>query len=456
MSDEEEQKAPGATPQQPQAIKVEQVVLGALLIDRRCWDDAIPILTLDCFLCPKNREIYKVIDELYSKDHPIDLVIVNDFLEKNKRWKEIGDVTYLVDITMMVSSGAHITYHCRILHQKAMQRHMLALSSSINKDILDMPLDVFNLIEKAEKSLSEISEIATEGDLVWSRDIFTKTINTIEENKKGEGDNILTGFSHVDKIMGGLKNSDLVVVASRPGMGKTAFMLNIALNTSVKQDIPVAIFSLEMNTQQLMVRMISHQTGFRSEDIAMGNLTEGQWEALHLDTKRLQEAPFCIDDTPNISIASFAAKAKRSVMNDGIKLIMIDYLQYMTVPESNKYETQQERVAFISRRLKSIAKSLNIPIIALAQLSRAVETRGNKRPLLSDIRESGAIEQDADIVTFLYRPEYYGIQEWDDEEAGPTKNQAEFIVAKHRNGAVGSARLRFYPGVMTFADMQET
>ena len=279
----------------------------------------------------------------------------------------------------------------------------------------------------------------------------------IEEISNKEGlSGIPSGFDTVDRLTSGWQPSDLIIIAARPGMGKTALTLSMARNISVDQGIPVAFFSLEMASVQLITRLISSETGLSSEKLRTGRLEKHEWEQLNVKVKGLEKAPLFIDDTPSLSIFDLRAKARRLKSQHDIKLIVIDYLQLMTIGSSNKSGNREQEISTISRNLKALAKELNVPVIALSQLSRAVETRGgSKRPILSDLRESGAIEQDADIVSFIYRPEYYKIETWDDDENTPTDGQAEFIVAKHRNGGLDSIRLKFIGNLGKFDNLED-
>ena len=310
-------------------------------------------------------------------------------------------------------------------------------------------------LDKAESRIYDISQRNLKKNTQSAEDLVLAAKKKIEEISKKEGlSGIASGFGEIDRLTSGWQPSDLIIVAARPGMGKTAFTLSMARNISVENNIPVAFFSLEMSAIQLITRLISSETGLNSEKLRTGKLEKFEWELLNVKVTNLENAPLYIDDTPSLSIFELRAKARRLSSQFGIKLIVVDYLQLMTLGSSQKSGNREQEISTISRNLKALAKELDIPIIALSQLSRAVELRGGtKRPILSDLRESGAIEQDADIVSFLYRPEYYKIDEWDDEERSPALGQAEFIVAKHRNGGLSSIKLKFINSLGKFENL---
>ena len=429
----------------PQAVDLEEVVLGAMLIDKKGVDEAVDILSPEAFYKEAHGYIFEAIYALFESGEPIDLLTVSEELKKRKKLEAAGGDFYLVQLTQKVSSSAHIEFHSRIILQKYIQRSLIKISNEIINESYDDSTDVFDLLDSAESKLYDVTQGNIKTSTESARSLVIQAKNRIEEISNKEGlSGVPSGFEELDKLTSGWQPSDLIIVAARPGMGKTALTLSMARNIAVGQDIPVAFFSLEMSSVQLITRLISSETELSSEKLRTGNLAEHEWEQLNVKVKALENAPLYIDDTPSLSIFDLRAKARRLVSQYGIKIIFIDYLQLMTASLKNKGGNREQEISTISRNLKALAKELNIPVIALSQLSRAVETRGgSKRPLLSDLRESGAIEQDADIVSFIYRPEYYGIDEWDDEEHTPSKDQAEFIVAKHRNGAQDNIRLKF-------------
>lgn len=442
----------------PQAVDLEEAVLGAMMIDKKGIDDVIDILHSDAFYELKHQEIYSAIYELFQNSQPIDLLTVSNLLKKNGKLESCGGDFYLIRLTQKVASSAHIEFHARIILQKYIQRKLISISSEIIENAYDESTDVFDLLDDAEGKLFEV----TQGNLKKSSEdagsLVKQALRKIQEIGNQEGmSGLATGFTKLDALTSGWQPSDLIIIAARPGMGKTAFVISMAKNMAIDFNHAVAVFSLEMSSVQLITRMISSETGLTSEKLRKGNLEAHEWEQLNVKVKRLSDAPIYIDDTPSLSIFDLRAKARRLVSQHNVKIIVIDYLQLMTAGGNNKGGGNREQeISTISRNLKALAKELNVPVIALSQLSRAVETRGgSKRPLLSDLRESGAIEQDADIVSFIFRPEYYGMTEWDDDDHSPCEGQGEFIVAKHRNGGLDNIRLKFTGHLAKFSDLEE-
>ena len=440
----------------PQAVELEEAVLGAMMIDKKGIDDVIDILSSDAFYDSKHQEIYAAIYELFQNSEPIDLLTVSNLLKKNGKLEFVGGDFFLIRLTQKVASSAHIEFHARIILQKFIQRRLISISSEIIENAYDESTDVFDLLDEAEGKLFEV----TQGNLKKSSEdagsLVKQALKKIQEIGNQEGmSGLATGFTKLDALTSGWQPSDLVIIAARPGMGKTAFVISMAKNMAIDFNHGVAVFSLEMSSVQLITRMISSETGLTSEKLRKGNLEPHEWEQLNVKVKKLSDAPIFIDDTPSLSIFDLRAKARRLVSQHGVKIIVIDYLQLMTAGGKAGGNREQE-ISMISRNLKALAKELAVPVIALSQLSRAVETRGgSKRPLLSDLRESGAIEQDADIVSFIFRPEYYGMTEWDDDEHTPCEGQGEFIVAKHRNGGLDNIRLKFTGHLAKFSDLEE-
>lgn len=441
----------------PQALDLEEVVLGAMMIDKKGVDEVIDILSPDAFYKEAHQYIFEAIFKLFENSEPIDLLTVSSQLKKDQRLDQVGGDFYLISLTQKVSSSAHIEFHARIILQKFIQRSLIKISNEIIEDSYDETKDVFDLLDKAESKLYEVTQGNIKKSSETAQELVIQAKKKIEEISNKEGlSGIPSGFDKLDKLTSGWQESDLIIVAARPGMGKTALTLSMARNIAVNQNIPVAFFSLEMASVQLITRLISSETGLSSEKLRTGRLEKHEWEQLNVKVKSLEKAPLFIDDTPSLSIFDLRAKARRLASQHGIKLIVIDYLQLMTAGGSQKGGNREQEISMISRNLKALAKELSVPVIALSQLSRAVETRGgSKRPLLSDLRESGAIEQDADIVSFIYRPEYYKIDEWDDEERTPTEGQAEFIVAKHRNGGLDNIRLKFIGHLGKFDNLDD-
>src|SRR5690554_334592 len=439
----------------PQAIDLEEVVLGALMIDKKGVDEVIDILHAEVFYRPAHQHIFEAIHNLFKNSQPVDLLTVSSQLKREGKLDLAGGEFYLIQLTQKVSAPAHIEFHARIILQKYIQRSLIKISSEIIEASYDEGTDVFDLLDNAEAKLYEVTQGNIKKSSETAQELVIQAKKRIEEIANKEGlSGIPSGFTKLDKLTSGWQESDLIIVAARPGMGKTALTLSMARNIAVTQNIPVAFFSLEMASVQLITRLISSETGLSSEKLRTGNLQKHEWEQLNVKVKDLEKAPLFIDDTPSLSIFDLRAKARRLSSQHGIKLIVIDYLQLMTAGGSQKGGNREQEISTISRNLKALAKELSVPVIALSQLSRAVETRGgSKRPLLSDLRESGAIEQDADIVSFIYRPEYYKIMEWDDEDRSPTEGQAEFIVAKHRNGGLDEIRLRFVGNLGRFENL---
>ncbi|ATA73519.1 replicative DNA helicase [Capnocytophaga sp. H4358] len=431
----------------PQDISIEQVVLGAMMIDKKGVDDVIDKLTPDVFYKKQHQFIYQAIYDLFQQSEPIDLLTVVEQLRKNGNLEAAGGEYYLIQLTQRVSSSAHIEFHARIIMQKFIQRRLIQISSEIIEEAYDETTDVFDLLDSAESKLYEVAQGNLKRSSESAEELVIKALKKIQDisNKTDGFSGIPSGFTKLDQLTSGWQASDLIIVAARPGMGKTALTLSMARNIAVGQGIPVAFFSLEMSSVQLITRLISSETSLPSEKLRTGKLEPHEWHVLSTRVKDLEKAPLYIDDTPSISIFDLRAKARRLSSQYGIKLIIIDYLQLMTAGGGSKgVGNREQEISTISRNLKALAKELDIPVIALSQLSRNVEARpGHKRPQLSDLRESGAIEQDADIVSFIYRPEYYKIMEWDDEAQSSTKDQGEFIVAKHRNGGLENIRLKF-------------
>lgn len=438
----------------PQAVELEEAVLGALMLDKDSVIAVQEYISPDSFYEPVHRTIYKAIEELSRALKPIDLYTVTEQLKSQGLLKEVGGASFLAQLTQKVGSAAHVEFHAKIIAQKHVQRELIRSATEIQRQAYDETMDVTDLIGFAEKEIFDVAEGHVKRSVQDSKSVLAKTLKSIEEAGKNKEafSGVPSGFVAIDRETLGWQPSDLVILAARPAMGKTAFVLTMARNITVDHERPVAVFSLEMSAEQLMKRLIIAESGLDGTAVKSGKLTPDQWRHLESSTKPLGMAPLYIDDTPALSIYEFRSKARRLKLHNNIQLIIIDYLQLMTAAESgqNKGNREQE-VAQISRTLKAIAKELNVPIIALSQLSRQTELRGgNKRPQLSDLRESGAIEQDADIVAFIHRPEYYGITE--DEQGQSTAGMAEFILAKHRNGSVGTINLRFRKEQARFLD----
>jgi len=439
----------------PQALELEEAVLGAMLIDKKGVDEVIDILQPDAFYKISHQLIFDAIYQLFQGSQPIDLLTVSSELRKKGKLEAVGGEFYLVQLSQRVASSAHIEFHARIILQKFIQRSLIKISNEIIESAYKESTDVFDLLDEAESKLYDVTQGNIKKSSETAQNLVLEAKKKIEEISKRDGlSGVSTGFEKLYKLTSGWQPSDLIIIAARPGMGKTALTLSMARNIAVGKQIPVAFFSLEMSSVQLITRLISSETGLSSEKLRTGKLADHEWQQLNVKVTDLEKAPLFIDDTPSLSIFDLRAKARRLSSQHGIKLIVVDYLQLMTAGASSKTGNREQEISTISRNLKALAKELNIPVIALSQLSRAVETRGGtKRPMLSDLRESGAIEQDADIVSFIYRPEYYNIDEWDDDERTPSEGQAEFIVAKHRNGGLDNIRLKFVGHLGKFEDL---
>ena len=440
----------------PQALDLEEAVIGAMLIDKKGVDEVIDLLQPDAFYKSAHQNIFESILNLFQNSQPIDLLTVSADLKKNGKLESVGGDYYLVQLTQKVASSAHIEFHARIILQKFIQRSLIRISNEIIESSYKDSTDVFDLLDEAESKLYDVAQGNIKKSSDTAQNLVMLAKKKIEEIANKDGlSGISTGFEKLDALTSGWQPSDLIIIAARPGMGKTALTLSMARNIAVTKEVPVAFFSLEMSSIQLITRLISAETGLSSEKLRTGKLADHEWKQLNVKVGDLEKAPLYIDDTPALSIFDLRAKARRLASQHKIKLIVVDYLQLMTAGNSNKAGNREQEISTISRNLKSLAKELDIPVIALSQLSRAVETRGGtKRPQLSDLRESGAIEQDADIVSFIYRPEYYQIEEWDDEEHSSSIGQAELIVAKHRNGGLDNIRMKFIGQLGKFEDLQ--
>ncbi|HYC30542.1 MAG TPA: replicative DNA helicase, partial [Chitinophagaceae bacterium] len=371
--------------------------------------------------------------------------------------EQIGGPAYLAELTNRVASSANVEYHSRIIIQKYIQRELIRVSAEVIKDSYEDTTDVFDLLDKTEKNIFAITDQNLRRGHEEMSHLLTKALKEISDIRSNDGGftGVPSGFSALDRITHGWQKSDLVIVAARPAMGKTAFVISMARNAAVDHNIPVAVFSLEMNALQLAKRLISSEAEIDGSKIRTGEMADHEWQQLNARIDRLAEAPIYIDDTPALNVFELRAKCRRLKASHNIQMIIIDYLQLMQgSAEGNKNGNREQEISHISRSLKVIAKELNVPVIALSQLSRAVETRGgDKRPVLSDLRESGSLEQDADMVCFLYRPEYYGFHQ--DNDGMSLENVGEVIIAKHRNGPTDTVKLKFIKNQARFADFDE-
>ena len=440
----------------PQALDLEEAVLGALMLEKDAVSAVIDILTPKVFYKDAHQRIFSAISRLFGKSDPIDILTVTNELKSTGELEMVGGPYYITMLTSRIASAANVEYHARIIQQKHIQRDLIHISSEIIKDAYEDTTDVFSLLDKAEQNLFSVSETNLRRNFEDMPSLVRQAIEDIESAKDSDTHfrGVPSGFSDLDRITSGWQKSDLVILAARPSMGKTALALSMARNMSVDFKKPMAFFSLEMSAIQLVTRLISSESEIVSGKLKSGNLADHEWEQLNAKIRNLSEAKIFIDDTPALSIFELRAKCRRLKQQHNIEMVFIDYLQLMTAGGENKGNREQE-ISQISRSLKALAKELDVPVLALSQLSRAVETRpgSSKRPILSDLRESGAIEQDADLVLFIYRPEYYKIDQF--EDGSSTAGVTEVIIAKHRNGAVGDVKLKFVDKFARFEDYNQ-
>lgn len=428
---------------QPQAVELEEAVLGALMLEKDCYPMISDLIIPESFYEPRHQKIYEAISQLGFNQRPIDMLTVTEQLRQNGTLEEVGGAVFITELTARVQSAAHAEFHARIIAQKYLARRLIAFTSNVQAKAFDEANDIDDILQEAEGALFEIAQTQLKRDVTQIDPIIGQAIEQIQiaANRESGLSGLQTGFNDLDRITSGWQNSDLIIIAARPAMGKTAFVLSMAKNMTVDFNIPVAIFSLEMSNVQLVNRLISNVCEIEGEKIKSGRLSDAEWDRLNSRVKNLYSAPLYIDDTPSLSITELRTKARRLKSEHNIQMILIDYLQLMNAT-GMKFGSREQEVSTISRNLKALAKELNIPIIALSQLNRSTETRDDKRPVLSDLRESGAIEQDADIVCFIHRPEYY-FKSGIDGKGKDVRGIAEFIIAKHRSGSVADVDMRF-------------
>jgi len=448
---------------QPQATDLEEAVIGACLIEKDAFSTISDILKPNSFYDTKHKLIFTAIQSLAAENLPVDLLTVKNQLEKTGSLENAGGLFYLTELSRKVLSSAHVEYHAHIIAQKALARELITYTSRIQKQAFDEGQDIQELMQAAEGQLFELSKSNLKKDFVQINPVINEAYELLQkaaQNTDGLS-GLPSGFDGLDAMTAGWQNSDLVIIAARPAMGKTAFVLSMCKNIAIDQRVPVAMFSLEMSNVQLVNRLMSNVCEIPSEKIKSGQLAKYEWAQLDFKIRDMFDAPLFVDDTPSLSVFELRTKARRLVREHGVRIIIIDYLQLMNA-SGMSYNSRQEEVSTISRSLKGLAKELNIPIIALSQLNRSVENRvstgenqaESKRPQLSDLRESGAIEQDADMVCFIHRPEYYKI--YKDQYGNDLKGLAEIIIAKHRNGAVGDVRLRFRGEYTRFSNIDNS
>lgn len=438
----------------PQALDLEEAVLGAMMLEKNAYTSVLEILKPEAFYSPAHQLIYSACKDLFEKGEPIDILTITAALRKTGDLESVGGAYYITQLTNRVSSAANIEYHARIISEKHIQRELIRIAGEISTEAFDDGADALGLLDTAQQKIFEVSEGTISRDVEKIDDLLKKAIKNLESIKEHENKltGIPSGFVELDRETSGWQKSDLIIIAARPGMGKTAFALSVARNAAVDFAKSIAVFSLEMSGEQLVTRLISGETEIISQKMRNGDLTEQEWERLNTKIGKLADAKIFIDDTPGISVFELKAKCRRLKAQQGIDMIIIDYLQLMRGEDNKGQGNREQEIGYISRSLKGLAKELHVPVIALAQLSRAVETRGGtKKPMLSDLRESGSIEQDADMVMFLYRPEYYQLTEF--EDGMPTQGLAEVMLAKHRHGAVRDFRVRFQGEYAKFTDI---
>lgn len=438
----------------PQSLDMEEAVLGAVMLESDAVITVVDLLKQESFYKESHRKIFNAIRSLNTKEMPVDLYTVTEELKSSGDLDSVGGPVYLTQLTSKVVSAANVEYHAKIVAQKYIQRELIRVSTDIQAMAYDDSFDVTDLLDRSENELFQIAEGNIKREVVPINIVIKKAIEEMEEAGKQEDGliGVPSGFSRLDRLTSGWQRSDLIIIAARPSMGKTAFALSMARNIAIEHGRKVAIFSLEMASVQLVNRLITAETDLPGDKIKNGRLTEAEWKLLDKRIKNLVEAPIYIDDTPAISVFELRAKCRRLKAHDRLDIAIVDYLQLMTGPPDAG--SREQEVSLISRSLKSIAKELGIPILALSQLNRSVELRGgSKRPQLSDLRESGAIEQDADMVVFIHRQEKYGLIEF--EDGSSTKGVAEIILSKNRNGPVGDVRLRFREEKAQFVELDE-
>ena len=428
----------------PQAPELEEAVLGAIMIEKDAYSLISEILKPECFYKVAHQKIFEAITTLVMHQEPVDMHTVTEQLRKNGNIDEVGGPYYITLLTAKVSSAAHLEYHARIITQKFLARELIRISTEIQTKAFDDKSDVDDLMQEAEGMLFEVSQRNLKKDVTQINPVIEEAITRMQAAAEKQGTSgVATGFHSLDKITSGWQKSDLIIMAARPAMGKTAFVLSMAKNMGVDNNIPVAVFSLEMSNVQLVNRLIQNVCELEGEKVKNGRLDPEEWSKLDRDIKALIDAPIYIDDTPSLSVFELRSKSRRLVKEHKVQCLIIDYLQLMNA-SGMSFGSREQEVSLISRSLKGLAKELDIPIIALSQLNRGVEGRSGlegKRPQLSDLRESGSIEQDADMVCFIHRPEYYHLTE--DAQGNSLLGIAEIIIAKHRNGAVGDVQLKF-------------
>ncbi len=435
----------------PQDVEAEKAVLGAMLLDKHAVSPAIELLQPDYFYSTANEKIFGAILDLYARNVEIDVITLREELRRTAHLENIGGSAYLNELVSSVVSSANVEAHAQIVAEKYMLRSLITTMSQNVQKCFDNREDAFGLIDEIERDIFRVSEARLKKAVVPLQQALVKTMEVLERihGSKGGVTGVPTGFTDLDAMTGGLQKSDMIIIAARPSVGKTAFALSIARNSAVKYGVPTAIYSLEMSQQQLLIRLLAAEARVDAHALRTGTLPEEKWAYISTRIHKLAPAPIFIDDTPALSILELRARARRLKSEHDIGLIIVDYLQLMQGPA--KAESREREISMISRNLKVLAKELDIPVIALSQLRRSVEERNDKRPILSDLRESGALEQDADVVIFIHRPELYGIETYPDGES--TAGVAEVMISKQRNGPTGEVKLTFIRQYARFEDL---
>jgi replicative DNA helicase len=428
----------------PQALEVEKSVLGAMLLDREAVGIAIESIDERIFYREAHRKIYLAMVSLFEKNEPIDVITLSDELKKRDELEDIGGTYYLTELAAMVPSSANIEYHLNIIRDKAILRQLIVTCSGIIKSAYDESDDAEKILDTAEGEVLGISQTTRQKSYEWVKSLITDSIHELERLQETSSEGITgvpSGYKDLDNYLAGFQKSDLIILAGRPSMGKTAFALNLARNAAADHNVPVGFFSLEMSNMQLVQRLLCAEAEIDSQRLRTGQLKKAEWDRLIRRIDKLSQSQIYIDDTPALDILKLRARARRMAAEKKVGMVIVDYLQLMETPRG--MDSRQQEISYISRSLKNLAKELKIPVLALSQLSRAVEMREWKRPTLADLRESGAIEQDADVVMFVYRPEIYGLENFGDKKKTPSENRVEIIIGKHRNGPTGSIILSF-------------
>ena len=439
----------------PRDTELEEIVLGACMLEKDAYMNVCDLLVADSFYDPVNKKIFEAITTLGLNQKPIDMMTVTEQLRRDGTLEEVGGAVHIAELTARVYSSANLEFHASIVAQKYLARRLITFAANVETKAYDESNDIEELLQETESQLFDISQNQLKREVTQIDPVITLALDQIQNAANNESglSGLQTGYRDLDKMTSGWQNSDLIIIAARPAMGKTAFVLSMAKNMAVDYNVPIAIFTLEMSNVQLIKRLISNVASLEGEKIKSGRLSREEEDRLNSRIRTVYGAPLYLDETPGLSISELRTKARRLVREKGVKMIMIDYLQLMNAP-GQKHGSREQEVSTISRSLKALAKELDIPIIALSQLNRSTENREDKRPVLSDLRESGAIEQDADIVCFIHRPEYY-TRATQDGEGNNIKGLAYLIVAKHRSGGVGDVKLHFVSKFAKFENWEE-